>query len=202
MDRSQQRLLLRPFWFALYKHDPASPSRCLKTWRSESSSGLTSCGPIRKLWMRGRCWGTFQTNSELRWPSTSTWTPWRRSAHTHHSSLKTGPDVLKHVCVLVLQVRIFADCEAGLLVELVLKLQPQVYSPGDYICKKGDIGREMYIIKEGKLAVVADDGVTQFVVLSDGSYFGEISILAIKGQPFLIKRIYVLMLKLKLRFPL
>lgn len=87
-------------------------------------------------------------------------------------------------CVLcvVLQVRIFADCEAGLLVELVLKLQPQVYSPGDYICKKGDIGREMYIIKEGKLAVVADDGVTQFVVLSDGSYFGEISILAIKGK--------------------
>lgn len=84
-------------------------------------------------------------------------------------------------CVGV-QVRIFADCEAGLLVELVLKLQPQVYSPGDYICKKGDIGREMYIIKEGKLAVVADDGITQFVVLSDGSYFGEISILAIKGK--------------------
>ncbi|NXT08372.1 CNG3 protein, partial [Prunella fulvescens] len=80
------------------------------------------------------------------------------------------------------KVRIFADCEAGLLVELVLKLQPQVYSPGDYICRKGDIGREMYIIKEGKLAVVADDGVTQFVVLSDGSYFGEISILNIKGS--------------------
>ncbi|XP_029440029.1 cGMP-gated cation channel alpha-1 [Rhinatrema bivittatum] len=80
------------------------------------------------------------------------------------------------------KVRIFADCEAGLLIELVLKLQPQVYSPGDYICRKGDIGREMYIIKEGKLAVVADDGITQFVVLSDGSYFGEISILNIKGS--------------------
>lgn len=80
------------------------------------------------------------------------------------------------------KVRIFQDCEAGLLIELVLKLQRQVFSPGDYICKKGDIGHEMYIIKEGNLAVVADDGITQFVVLSDGAYFGEISILGIKGS--------------------
>ncbi|XP_076004749.1 cyclic nucleotide-gated channel cone photoreceptor subunit alpha isoform X2 [Genypterus blacodes] len=102
--------------------------------------------------------------------------------------LKNLPDKLKaeiainvHLDTLK-KVRIFQDCEAGLLIELVLKLQPQVFSPGDYICKKGDIGREMYIIKEGKLAVVADDGVTQFVVLSDGAYFGEISILGIKGS--------------------
>lgn len=40
----------------------------------------------------------------------------------------------------------------------------------------------MYIIKEGKLAVVADDGVTEFAVLSGGNFFGEISILNIKGQ--------------------
>ncbi|KAM8784408.1 cyclic nucleotide-gated channel alpha-3 [Rhynchonycteris naso] len=102
--------------------------------------------------------------------------------------LKNLPDKLKaeiainvHLDTLK-KVRIFQDCEAGLLVELVLKLRPTVFSPGDYICKKGDIGREMYIIKEGKLAVVADDGITQFVVLSDGSYFGEISILNIKGS--------------------
>uniref|UniRef100_A0A8C5KU54 Cyclic nucleotide gated channel alpha 3 n=1 Tax=Jaculus jaculus TaxID=51337 RepID=A0A8C5KU54_JACJA len=102
--------------------------------------------------------------------------------------LKSLPDKLKaeiainvHLDTLK-KVRIFQDCEAGLLVELVLKLRPTVFSPGDYICKKGDIGREMYIIKEGKLAVVADDGITQFVVLSDGSYFGEISILNIKGS--------------------
>ncbi|XP_078542022.1 cyclic nucleotide-gated channel alpha-2 [Lissotriton helveticus] len=102
--------------------------------------------------------------------------------------LKNLPDKLRAEIAInvhletLKKVRIFQDCEAGLLVELVLKLRPQVFSPGDYICRKGDIGKEMYIIKEGKLAVVADDGVTQFAVLTAGSCFGEISILNIEGS--------------------
>ncbi|XP_005380184.1 PREDICTED: cyclic nucleotide-gated cation channel alpha-4 isoform X2 [Chinchilla lanigera] len=80
------------------------------------------------------------------------------------------------------RVQIFQNCEASLLEELVLKLQPQTYSPGEYVCRKGDIGREMYIIREGQLAVVADDGITQYAVLGAGLYFGEISIINIKGN--------------------
>ncbi|XP_076468279.1 cyclic nucleotide-gated channel alpha-3-like [Babylonia areolata] len=80
------------------------------------------------------------------------------------------------------RVTIFQDCEPGLLVELVLKLRLQIFSPGDYICRKGDIGREMYIVKRGKLSVVADDGHTIFATLSDGSVFGEVSILNIAGN--------------------
>lgn len=58
----------------------------------------------------------------------------------------------------------------------------QIFSPGDYICRKGDVGKEMYIVKSGKLRVVADDGVTSFATLSAGSVFGEVSVLEIAGN--------------------
>ncbi|XP_056904545.1 cyclic nucleotide-gated cation channel alpha-4 isoform X1 [Takifugu flavidus] len=95
--------------------------------------------------------------------------------------LRTEIAVSVHLSTLS-KVTIFHNCDRSLLEELVLKLTPQVFSPGEYVCKKGDVGHEMYIIKEGKLAVVADDGVTEFAVLSDGNFFGEISIINIKGN--------------------
>ena len=48
------------------------------------------------------------------------------------------------------------------------------YFPGDYVCRKGDVGKEMYIIKKGKLDVVAPDGVKVFVTLGEGVVFGEL----------------------------
>ncbi|XP_066984411.1 cyclic nucleotide-gated cation channel subunit A [Macrobrachium rosenbergii] len=102
--------------------------------------------------------------------------------------LRLLPDKLKaeiaiHVHLDTLkQVRIFQDCEPGLLVELVLKLKLQVFSPGDFVCRKGDVGKEMYIVKRGNLSVVADDGKTVYATLGAGSVFGEVSILNIAGN--------------------
>ena len=64
----------------------------------------------------------------------------------------------------------------------MLKLKLEVFSPGDYVCRKGDVGKEMYIIKRGRLDVVAEDGVKVFVSLGDGVVFGELSIMNIPGS--------------------
>ncbi|KAK3099583.1 hypothetical protein FSP39_006505 [Pinctada imbricata] len=96
---------------------------------------------------------------------------------------KLKAEIAIHVHLQTLRrVELFKDCEPGLLTELVLKLKLQVFSPGDYICRKGDIGKEMYIIKRGKLQVVSEDGKKIFVTLGAGAVFGEISILNIPGN--------------------
>lgn len=106
------------------------------------------------------------------------------------------PDRLKaeiaiHVHLDTLKrVDIFQNTEAGFLCELVLRLKPVLFSPGDYVCRKNEVGHEMYIVSRGTLEVVAEvdeppDGAkpnrkTTLVVvatLKAGSYFGEISVL-------------------------
>ncbi|CAF4345019.1 unnamed protein product, partial [Adineta steineri] len=72
------------------------------------------------------------------------------------------------------KVQLFQDCEKTFLHSLVLKLKPALFLPGDYICKKGEIGREMYIVNHGKLDVFIDD--KRIAGLEDGAVFGEISL--------------------------
>ena len=53
----------------------------------------------------------------------------------------------------------------------------QVFSPGDFVCRKGDVGKEMYIVKRGSLSVVAEDCKTVYATLGAGSVFGEVSLI-------------------------
>jgi cyclic nucleotide gated channel alpha 3 len=91
---------------------------------------------------------------------------------------KLRAEIAIHVHLDTLKrVEIFQNTEAGFLNELVLRLKPVLYSPGDFICRKGEVGKEMYIVNGGKLHVISDNGKIVLATLKAGSYFGEISIL-------------------------
>ena len=86
------------------------------------------------------------------------------------------------------KVKLFQDCDTGLLKELVTKLRPMIFLPGDYICRKDDIGREMYIVQSGYVMVmtpnVASNNGNRIIMatLGEGSVFGEIALLGISGM--------------------
>ena len=67
----------------------------------------------------------------------------KKSSEDEKSVMGCLPDKLKaeiaiHVHLDTLKrVEIFQNTEAGFLCELVLRLRPVLFSPGDYICRKG-----------------------------------------------------------------
>ncbi|CAC5375292.1 CNGB1 [Mytilus coruscus] len=72
------------------------------------------------------------------------------------------------------------DCDKSLLYNLVLKLKPMLYLPGEYVCRKGEVGKEMYIVSQGIVEVVGGlDNSIVFATLKNGSVFGEISLLSV-----------------------
>uniref|UniRef100_A0A3B4X1S1 Cyclic nucleotide-gated cation channel beta-3-like n=2 Tax=Seriola TaxID=8160 RepID=A0A3B4X1S1_SERLL len=76
------------------------------------------------------------------------------------------------------KIALFQGCDQQMLVDMLLRLKSIIYLPGDFVVKKGDIGKEMYIIKGGAVQVVGGpDNSIVFVTLKAGSVFGEISLL-------------------------
>ena len=52
------------------------------------------------------------------------------------------------------QVTFLQKCQPEFLHDLVLKMKMTIYTPGDYVCRKGEIAREMYVISDGILEVI------------------------------------------------
>uniref|UniRef100_A0A1I7VZ16 Cyclic nucleotide-binding domain-containing protein n=1 Tax=Loa loa TaxID=7209 RepID=A0A1I7VZ16_LOALO len=84
--------------------------------------------------------------------------------------------------VTLQHVELLQGCEQGLLFELILRLKFQLFSPNDYICRRGELAREMYIVKRGQLNCVSDDGKVILGILKEGAVFGQLAILNLSGR--------------------
>lgn len=82
--------------------------------------------------------------------------------------------------ILYTQVTIFQECQPEFLHDLVLKMKAYIFTPGDSICRKGEVAREMFIIADGILEVLSETGKV-LTIMKAGDFFGEIGILNLDG---------------------
>jgi CRP-like cAMP-binding protein len=80
----------------------------------------------------------------------------------------------------LVQVTIFQECQPEFLHDLVLKMKAYIFTPGDSICRKGEVAREMFIIADGILEVLSETGKV-LTTMKAGDFFGEIGILNLDG---------------------
>ncbi|XP_020299216.1 uncharacterized protein LOC109863364 isoform X2 [Pseudomyrmex gracilis] len=103
-----------------------------------------------------------------------------------NTALGLLPDKLKtelalHVNLSVLKkVTIFQECQPEFLHDLVLKMKAYIFTPGDSICRRGEVAREMFIIADGILEVISETGRV-LTTMKAGDFFGEIGILNLDG---------------------
>eukprot|EP01064_Diplonema_japonicum_P018382 TRINITY_DN27073_c0_g1_i1.p1 TRINITY_DN27073_c0_g1~~TRINITY_DN27073_c0_g1_i1.p1 ORF type:complete len:559 (+),score=120.61 TRINITY_DN27073_c0_g1_i1:57-1679(+) len=81
---------------------------------------------------------------------------------------------------IIQKVPLFKDVSKAFLNAVILHLQPRVVLAGNYICKTGDVGSEMFFISSGEVNVcVEEEGKEPKIVatLTDGCFFGEVALI-------------------------
>ena len=78
-------------------------------------------------------------------------------------------DVLK-------QSPLFQGGDTVFIEQVIMALKPKQVAAGELLIKKGEIGREMYLIEQGEVEVLDDNGHV-IKVLTDGDVFGEVGVL-------------------------
>ena len=79
---------------------------------------------------------------------------------------------------IVQSVPLFKSLDEDFLMALIIHFRSQVFLPGDYIVKTGDVGYEMFFITRGGLAVWDELHDVEIASLTAGSYFGEMAVIS------------------------
>ncbi len=78
---------------------------------------------------------------------------------------------------IIEKVPLFKGADPILVREVIFKLKPCIFIPGDAICVHGEIGDKMFFINKGVVEVTSQDGRQVYAVLREGDFFGEIALL-------------------------
>lgn len=74
------------------------------------------------------------------------------------------------------KIHLFKDAGENFLRDISMKIQAVVFTPGDYVTRQGEIGEEMYFVVRGRIGIFQKDEELPVAILSDGDFFGEISL--------------------------
>lgn len=106
--------------------------------------------------------------------------------HNQNSAIALAEDIRQHstdvntIAALLSNFSIFRTLNENNLKDLVSMLRLRKYVPDDVIMRKGDLGKNLYIILSGQVDVVDQDGIS-ITRLRNGEVFGEMSL--ISGDP-------------------
>jgi len=106
-----------------------------------------------------------------------------RRGYDENLLLKDLPSALQkelamHIHAEVLEkIPIFRGAEDGFIKEIVMKLVPAMFTPGDIIFREGEIGHNMYFISKGSVEIIHEHTGKVFATIKQGGYFGEIALL-------------------------
>ncbi|GAB4426643.1 MAG: hypothetical protein OHK0011_08240 [Turneriella sp.] len=106
-----------------------------------------------------------------------------RRGYDENLILKDLPSALQkelamHIHADVIEkVPIFKGASDAFIKEIVMKLTPAMFTPGDYIFREGEIGHNMYFISRGSVEVLSEKTNQVYATIGEGGYFGEIALL-------------------------
>lgn len=81
---------------------------------------------------------------------------------------------------LLARFELFENLGERSLREIVAYLRFRKYAPGEVVVRRGDPGRNLYILASGRVEILGDGGI-QIAHLQSGEVFGEMSLLS--GEP-------------------
>ncbi|KAJ3414709.1 hypothetical protein HDV05_006146 [Chytridiales sp. JEL 0842] len=148
-----------------------------------------------ELIIQGRC----SSNAKYPWPRAD-WGPSRTSTPTNinmsqtasfgpcdspksrssvglSSGLPAAPTFDGSILKFLEEHDLFKNLDHEFLTTLSNSMQSRIYSPREFVIRKGEIGRAMFFVLRGEVEVISEDGETVINVMKEQSFFGEIGVL-------------------------